>query len=623
MKKVRMFLYTREISLILGYPISKLFTSLTYLTFVLNGGKLNAEIIFVTMAFSFHIYSKTVKTFSLALNVVAEILVSLKRFQDFLLLEENESNAVKIVDEGANLTESGIWMDNVTAAWKKESEPSLNKISFTMNTGEHFIVVGPVGSGKTSLLMSMLGEIPITFGKASVKGKIAYASQEPWVFNATIKENILFEEKYEDEKYRKILHITALEKDISLFPKGDLTVVGERGVIMSGGQKARINLARALYIDADIFLLDDPLSAVDVPVAKKHIFEKCITEYLKDKICVLVTHQIQYLNSSSKILLLNKGRCELIGNYNEMENLKMFTGKISNQDIAKNSIDLETALLNDDEIIDDSPSIIFDTNNGDQDAENNQTPRDDDEHGEVKISVYKAYVNAGAGVLLKIILLIMVFVSQSFISASDYWIIKWLQDRRIYSQSKKKIEDITSNTTVYNLSEGRNFYQRDEFNVYVYFGFICAVCFTMLLMGSLLLKFFTAASTKLHNNMFRCIIRTPISFLDNNPVGKVLNRFSKDVNNMDDTLPYACYMSITVISLVVGMCVIQAILCPYVLILISVLSILFYAFWAVFSRILKSIKRIEGKCVGWLSPVSRICENKFSTQSVDNLLVIR
>ncbi|XP_023213313.1 multidrug resistance-associated protein 4-like [Centruroides sculpturatus] len=159
--------------------------------------------------------------------------------------------------------------------------------------------------------MSILGEIPVTSGEVIVKGKIAYASQEAWVFNETIRENILFGEKYQEEKYRKVLHITALEKDISLFPKGDLTIVGERGVIMSGGQKARINLARALYMDADIFLLDDPLSAVDVPVAK-HIFEKCIMEYLDEKICILVTHQVQFINSASKILVINK-----VGNVNK------------------------------------------------------------------------------------------------------------------------------------------------------------------------------------------------------------------------------------------------------------------------------------------------------------------
>ncbi|XP_067134910.1 ATP-binding cassette sub-family C member 4-like [Centruroides vittatus] len=593
-KKVRMFLYAREISQILAYPISKLFISLACLALFFNAGKLTAEMIFVTMAFSFHIYQKTLKICFQALNLVAEILVSLKRFQDFLLLQEKHSNAVKIANERENLTKCGIRMKNVTAAWKKDTEPTLNDISLSMETGELLTVMGPVGSGKTSLLMSMLGEIPITSGKVSVKGKVAYASQEAWIFNETIKENILFGEEYQEDKYKKVLHITALEKDISLFPKKDLTVVGERGVIMSGGQKARINLARALYLDADIFFLDDPLSAVDVAVAK-HIFEKCITKYLKDKICILVTHQIQFLNSASKILVLNKGTCEFIGNYNKMENLKMLTGLLSEQEIAENSIEIKTEFFKDDEIIETIQSTIFDDNedknNSDEEAENNQM--DDEEHAEVRISIYKAYVSAGGYFFFKIII-IMLIISQFFTSASDYWLIKWLQDRRSYSKNKEKI-DITSNTTVFNISEGRNFYQSDEFNVYVYFGLICAVCFTMLLTGLLLLKFFTAASTKLHNNMFRCIIRTPISFFDNNPVGNVLNRFSKDVNNMDDILPNCCYFAIIGYSFVGGMCVLQAIFCPYVLILTFVLSMVFYAFWTLFSRVLKSIKHIEGK----------------------------
>ncbi|XP_023212077.1 multidrug resistance-associated protein 4-like [Centruroides sculpturatus] len=217
-----------------------------------------------------------------------------------------------------------------------------------MQPRELLIVIGPVGSGKTSLLMSLLKEIPITSGEVSVKGKIAYASQEAWVFNATIRENILFGEEYQEDKYRKILHITALEKDISLFPKRDLTIVGERGVIMSGGQKARINLARALYVDADIFLLDDPLSAVDVPVAK-HIFEKCIMQYLKDKICILVTHQIQFLNPACKILVLKKGKCEFIGNFKQLENLQMNTGILLKEKVSENSINLESAGFYDDD----------------------------------------------------------------------------------------------------------------------------------------------------------------------------------------------------------------------------------------------------------------------------------
>ncbi|XP_067134882.1 ATP-binding cassette sub-family C member 4-like isoform X1 [Centruroides vittatus] len=595
-KKIRMFLYASGISYILAYPISKLFILLTYLAFFLNGGQLNAEIIFVTMTFSMYIYSNIVTLFSQAVGFVAEILVSLKRIQDFLFLQERQDNAVKTVGKRKNLTECKITMDSVTATWKKGFEPTLNGISLNMQPRELLIVIGPVGSGKTSLLMSMLREIPITSGKVSVNGRIAYASQEAWVFNATIRENILFGEEYQQEKYRKVLHITALEKDISLFPKGDLTIVGERGVTMSGGQKARINLARALYLDADIFLLDDPLSAVDVPVAK-HIFEKCIMEYLKDKICILVTHQIQFLNSACKILALKKGKCEFFGNFNELENLEMPT-ILSKKEVSESGIDLETAVFNDDDIIGsfqcDMNDDIEDRNKSNEEVENKQTSHDNEECKKLEISVYKSYVNAGAGLFFKIVILSMLITAQTLTSASDYWLIKWLQDIKIYSQSIENLDNITSNTSIfYNIGD-KNLYHSEDFNVYVYIGLICAVFLTTLPSGLLIYRFFTIASCKLHNNMFRCIIRTPISFLNNNPVGKILIRFSKDVRSMDELLPFYTYFLIRGGSIFVGICVLQAILCPYLLILIAVLLVVFYALWTVFSPVLKSVKHLEG-----------------------------
>ncbi|XP_023241147.1 multidrug resistance-associated protein 4-like isoform X2 [Centruroides sculpturatus] len=448
--------------------------------------------------------------------------------------------------------------------------------------------------------MSVLGEIPITSGEVSVKGKISYASQEAWVFNATIRENILFGEEYQEDKYRKILHITALEKDISLFPKGDKTIVGEKGVIMSGGQKARINLARALYVDADIFLLDDPLSAVDVPVAK-HIFEKCIMEYLKDKICILVTHQIQFLNSACKILALKKGKCESIGNFKQLENLEMHTGILPKKEVSENSIDLESAVFHDDgdDKIEsfqcDMNDKIEDRNKSNENAEDNQTPHDNEEFNKPGISVYKSYINAGAGLFLKIVILSTLIIAQSLTSASDYWLIKWLQDKRIYSHSIDNLENITSNTSIFHNIEDENFYHSEEFNMYVYIGLICAVFLTTLSSGLLVYRFFTIASFKLHNNMFRCIIRTPISFLDNNPVGKILIRFSKDVKSMDDLLPFFTFMLIRGCFIVVGMCVLQAILCPYLFILIAVLLVIFCALWTIFSQVLKSVKHLEGK----------------------------
>ncbi|XP_067135105.1 ATP-binding cassette sub-family C member 4-like [Centruroides vittatus] len=477
-------------------------------------------------------------------------------------------------------------------------EPTLNEISLNVQPGELLTVIGPVGSGKTSLLMSILGEIPISSGKVTVKGKIAYASQEAWVFNETIRENILFGEEYQEEKYKKVLHMTALEKDISLFPKGDLTIVGERGVIMSGGQKGRINLARALYVDADIFLLDDPLSAVDVPVGK-HIFEKCIMEYLKEKICILVTHQVQFLNSASKVLVLCKGKCEYIGNYNEMETVKTVIGISSEEGAAENCMELETALFSDDELIENTDADVSDNskdcNDINAEDEDNKIQPDDEEVGKAGLSVYKEYFNAGKGFFFKTVLLVILIVSQTIANASDFWLVKWLYKKRTYGQNSVKLENITFNKTIFNNSEEENFYYSEAYNIYVYFGMICAVFLTMILSAILLIEMFTAASLKLHNNMFQCIIRTPISFLDNNPVGKILNRFSKDVNNMDDTLTFWFMNGIKGGFLLAGMCILQAIFCPYILILTAVLSILFYSLWTIYTRVLKSIKQMEGK----------------------------
>ena len=149
----------------------------------------------------------------------------------------------------------------------------------------------------------ILGELSPLNGSCKVTGKIAYASQEPWIFSGTIRQNILCGLEFDSELYNKVIKVCALEKDFDLLPQGDVTLVGERGISLSGGQKARINLARALYIDADIYLLDDPLSAVDTHVGR-HLFDQAINSFLKQKIRVLVTHQVQYLKEADQILVL-------------------------------------------------------------------------------------------------------------------------------------------------------------------------------------------------------------------------------------------------------------------------------------------------------------------------------
>ena len=159
----------------------------------------------------------------------------------------------------------------------------------------------------------ILGELEPLKGSCKVVGKVAYASQLPWIFSGTVRENILCGLDYQSERYNRVIEACALADDLRLFANGDCTFIGERGTSLSGGQKARVNLARALYIDADIYLLDDPLSAVDARVGR-HLFETAIKSFLNGKIRILVTHQLQHLKAEDKILLLKQVRCRNILN---------------------------------------------------------------------------------------------------------------------------------------------------------------------------------------------------------------------------------------------------------------------------------------------------------------------
>ncbi|XP_023230117.1 multidrug resistance-associated protein 4-like [Centruroides sculpturatus] len=568
MKKVKMFIYARGIPLTLGYPVSRLFTCLTFLAIVLSGSTLNAQIVFVTMYVSIFIYFGTVVLFSKAVNLIAEIRVSLKRIQDFLLLQEKENNSVEIANEKTKLNECGIWMKNVMATWNNKTGWTLNGITLSVQPGELLAVIGSVGSGKTSLLMSILGEIPIISGTVSVKGKISYSSQEAWIFNGTIRENIIFGEEYQEERYRKVLHITTLEKDIRLFPNGDLTLVGERGVIMSGGQKARINLARALYLDADIFLLDDPLSAVDVPVAR-HLFQKCIMEYLNDKICILVTHQTQFLNSTTKVLMLNGGTCEFIGSYYEVGNLDKYTANLSKEETAEKYMEFLNFSYTHKEIENNYNGVSHEIQ---ETSDGNVLNGKSDLNTEFKVGVSKVVDKTRSPVF-------------SHLSVSLYGL----------TQNSGKTPNFTTKIVTINNTKHEHFYHVRELNIYIYFGLISAIILTAISSASLLYELFVAASIKLHNNMFRCIIRTPISFLDNNPSGKILNRFSRDTNSMDDLLPLVLHEAIRAVSMVIGIVVIEGIICPYLFIVKAIVLMSFFLMWTIHCRVLKSIKYLEGK----------------------------
>ena len=226
--------------------------------------------------------------------------------------------SVRKLEQTSKHIQPRVSLENVSCVWRQMSErPALHNVSLTYSDGQLVGILGPVGSGKTSLLMSILKELPVSSGKISCIGKIAFVSQMPWVYAGTVRENIIFGNHFDVQRYNKVIEVCDLQKDIARFTKHDLTEIGQRGVILSGGQRARVSLARAIYSDADIYLLDDPLSAVDAKVGKQ-LFERCIKEFLDGRIRILVTHQLQFLKQTDSIVIMRNGSVVCQGAYSQV-----------------------------------------------------------------------------------------------------------------------------------------------------------------------------------------------------------------------------------------------------------------------------------------------------------------
>ncbi|KAF5273605.1 hypothetical protein FQR65_LT04604 [Abscondita terminalis] len=297
---------------------------LTTLSYVCLGNIIDAKKVFFTTALFNSLAFNMGTFFPQAIALLNEIKVSSNRIGKFLLLDEVHS--VHHISDGPP-----IQLQNVTAKWSKNIENTLTKLNMVIEEGSLVAVVGPVGSGKSSLLQSLLGEITLTSGKLLLNGTVSYASQDSWIFNNSVRQNILFGNRMNEIRYKKVVEVCALLRDLKMFISGDKMIVGEQGSSLSGGQKARVNLARAVYRDADIYLLDDPLSAVDVNVGK-HIFDDCIRDFLKKKTVILVTHQLQYLQQVDRIIVLENGHIKADGSFEQLQKLKIDFVKLFNRD---------------------------------------------------------------------------------------------------------------------------------------------------------------------------------------------------------------------------------------------------------------------------------------------------
>lgn len=441
----------------------------------------------------------------------------------------------------------------------------LGPLDFKIKRGEFIAITGPIGSGKTSLLISILNEMPMktdgiflkSKGKMNIncgKNGIGYISQIPWIQNDTIRNNILFGKNYEYKFYQKILDDCDLRKDLETFSDYDLTMISDRGASLSGGQKARIALARALYQskDFELFLIDDLIS-MDVHIAAK-IFENCILKFLESKTRILCTNQLEYLIHADRIVVLDNGCVKTIG---KPENIL--------KELTKNQLSTKlTKDLND--------KFHKSLNNLDQ-IDNKF--KEELNEGKVKLSVYLMYIKS-IGLLLTIFIILFLIMMQSSITTTDYWLSYWTD--------KLKIDADTD-----------SMYYLKILLIIVIINNLLAVFRSVLFAYGCI-----NAAKNLYNQIYQTIINSKLSFFNQRPIGQILNRLNSDVYHIDENLPFTLNIFLACLVGVLATLFITIYTVPLCLILLLIISIPYYKVQYYFRCASMILKRFNSNL---LSPI--------------------
>ncbi|XP_072382028.1 ATP-binding cassette sub-family C member 4-like isoform X2 [Diabrotica undecimpunctata] len=561
----------------------------TIVTRVLLGNKLTASQVFTVAQLFNSLQAYLCFFFPNALMAYSEALTTIKRLEEILLLEEKCKSEISL--EG---TKGRAIVKDVSSAWNDNLDITLSGVSFNIVPGSLCCVVGTVGSGKSSLLQMLLGELPIKSGKLEVSGDLSYASQEPWLFVSSVRENILFGKPYIKNRYEEVVQVCALETDFQQFPFGDKTIVEERGVSLSGGQRARLNLARAVYTSADIYLLDDPLSAVDTRVGK-HLFEKCIKGFLGSKTRILVTHQLQFLKDADVIIVFEKGKIKKMGTFDELS--ENYLKSLQEEETEDDLKDVSLKQSPTEEI----KQVL--TQNEEGPKENNEETCE----GSIPFSTYGKYFRFGTSWFGFCFMVFLFFLAQAASNAGDLWVTYWVNTVAANSTTTPSLEIVVANHTSsesyskYNYSVmDENIPLREEFtrdsNYYIII-YSVTICLALLLTPIRSLNFYRIimnASRNLHKNMFSKVLQAPMRFFDTNPSGRILNRFSNDMGIIDEFLPRAMLDGTQMLLVLLGILILVFIKVVWMIIPAVLMGILFYYLRLLFLKTTQDVKRLEG-----------------------------
>ncbi|XP_062563100.1 probable multidrug resistance-associated protein lethal(2)03659 [Armigeres subalbatus] len=541
---------------------------------------------------------------------IAEGLVATRRLQKFLEYDEisyqtlhygDRNDSEKMENEQPNVALS---LQSVTARWvmPKEEDQShrpltLDNLNVDIPRGKLVGIVGAIGSGKSSILQAILGELPLESGRIVRNETVSYVSQEPWLFAGSIRQNILFGIAMDRKRYKKVIHVCALEADFEQFPDGDETLVGERGISLSGGQKARICLARAVYKQSGMYLMDDPLSAVDAHVAK-HLFDLCIGDkgYLgrQGATRILITHQVHFLVEADWVIVMNDGKIEAQGTPHDLMQKGIDLVKVvesEDSDIDKIDNDAYLSRQNSCDSVVSSRSSISDLQN-EQTKEHYEKQKmeqafekssEDSTGGSLFLNYSK-----GAGSLIIATSLILLFVlTQLIVSFSDYWISFWVSQEELRTFIMDKNDSISMESVPPQPLD-------TDICLYVQASAIVGIFIIGMMRAINFYRSCARASQNIHDWCFKGFISATKRFFDTNPSGRILNRFSKDMGAMDELLPKSIMDASQSVLTIIGAMLVILIVQPFFLIPILILLMLLLYTRKIYMKTSQNNRRLEG-----------------------------
>ncbi|KAN0068424.1 P-loop containing nucleoside triphosphate hydrolase protein [Elaphomyces granulatus] len=562
---------------------------LAFITYSLSHHALTPAPVFSSLAL-FNSLRIPLNLLPLVIGQVTDAWTAIHRIQEFLLAEEQKediqrvdsmSNAIEL--EHASFTwertpsneaeaKGGPPSKQPTAPTKADNkdesssveiavEPfKLTDTTFSVKHNELLAVIGTVGSGKSSLLAALAGEMRMTSGEARMAGTKAFCPQYAWIQNTSVRDNILFGKEYDEQWYNKVVDACALNPDFDMFPAADLTEIGERGITVSGGQKQRLNIARAIYFESDIILMDDPLSAVDAHVGR-HIMQNAICGLLKDKCRVLATHQLHILNRCDRIILMEDGRISAIDTFDSL-----MRNNLSFQRLMATTTQEEESKKEDNKVYDIEEQAGKQVKKSQPAKQAMLMQQEERAADSVGWEVWKAYILACGTILNVFIILFALALTNGGSIVTGLWLAYWT--------SRK-----------FDLSQGQY--------IGIYAGLGAGQGVMMYIFSMTLTTCGTNASKTMLQRAVTRVLRAPMSFFDTTPLGRITNRFSKDVHAMDNDLVDAMRIYAITVTLIVSVIALIIAYYHYFAIALGPLFVLFILATNYYRASARDIKRHE------------------------------